>query len=320
MRSSTSKDDQSIRSEWAHGGCPPTVFILGLHRSGTTFLYEALSQVLPVAKLTVHDVVFYKTLIASHMRDGGDADRQRLTSYFQDQVVKTRGRDPLSLSPKTAEEYGWILKRERGSFVVNDKTTSVLKDIVLKLRFLNPDAQAVLLKNPWDTSTVSRIAREFPDAKFVFIRRDPIDILNSELGNMLYFTADRDPLIGLLTNGITGARIGLAVARTLRKLIGTNLFSRLYIRLMIKDIARNTRALDSSFRAVAGGGRTVEVTYGELVDAPVETLEKIAAFVGLPVDQAALSAISPSPRRTGVSPLIASREKALRAQVQQGDT
>ena len=97
MKSVVSACDETIRSVWATAENLPIVFIVGLHRSGTTFLYEALSQVLPVAKLTVQNVVFYRTLIASYLRDGGHHDRQWLKAYFQDNNINTRGRDSLPL-------------------------------------------------------------------------------------------------------------------------------------------------------------------------------------------------------------------------------
>jgi len=307
-------DDESVRPAWESDEIPPMIFIVGLHRSGTTFLYETLSQVLPVAKLTVQNVVYYRALVASYFHDGGKQDEESLTAYFDKHQTKTRGRDALTLSPATAEEYGWILKAESGSYAIGKRSLSVLKDVADKLVFVNPDTQAVLLKNPWDTGNVNTLADEFPDARFIFLRRDPLEILNSELGNLLYFTENRDPLITLLTRQATDTRISLTIARFLRVLLGRRLFSLLCIRLMSKDVANNVQKFNLSL-AGAHKDRTLEITYDDLVDSPKQTLELVASFTELPVNHDVMSRISPKRRGVGLSPLVSDREKYLREQL-----
>ena len=310
MKLTVSADDESIRSEWTSNANPPVIFIIGLHRSGTTFLYETLSRVLPVAKLTVQDVVGYATLVKNYLRDGGRHDCQSLTAYFERHQITTRGRDALLLSPATAEEYGWILKTESGSYSVGDRSLDVLKDIVAKLSFLNPEARAILLKNPWDTGNVDTLAREFPGAKFVFLRRDPMEIVNSELGNMLYFMETRDPLIKLLTKEIPSTRILLTITRIFRRLLGKQLFSRLYVRLILKDVADNVHKFNISL-TFCSPKRALEITYENLIDNPRQTLESVASFAGLDIDKEEASRISPKRRDGGLSPLVAKRKRDL---------
>jgi hypothetical protein len=291
MKLTVSADDESIRSEWTSNANPPVIFIIGLHRSGTTFLYETLSRVLPVAKLTVQDVVGYTTLVTNYLRDGGRHDCQSLTAYFERHQITTRGRDALLLSPATAEEYGWILKTESGSYSVGDRSLDVLK-------------------NPWDTGNVDTLAREFPGAKFVFLRRDPMEIVNSELGNMLYFMETRDPLIKLLTKEIPSTRILLMITRIFRRLLGKQLFSRLYVRLILKDVADNVHKFNISLTC-CNPKRALEITYENLIDNPRQTLESVASFAGLDIDKEEASGISPKRRDGGLSPLVSKRKTDL---------
>ena len=92
------------------------VFILGLHRSGTTFLYGILSRALPVAILTAHRVIDYDRLLLQHKEGSSAMAERRFHGLFRSWDMPTRGIDDVPLSYAMPEEYGWILRRRAGSF------------------------------------------------------------------------------------------------------------------------------------------------------------------------------------------------------------
>jgi hypothetical protein len=309
MPPSRERADEAIRASW-RGRAPQSIaFIVGLHRSGTTFLYESLSRVLPAAKLTVHDVVNFEHLVTGHLTDGGNATREALTRYFSDRHAHTRSNDALPLSPSTAEEYGWILKRRHGSFRSNDRSLPTLRDLTCKLAYIHGEQRALLLKNPWDTAHAPYLAAQFPLARFVFIRREPLEILSSELGNLLHFSGGPDVLLGLLTKDIASTRRLIALFRALRSALGTPLFSRLGVRLLAGDIAMKLESYDAALRAMPRD-RTIEISYAELVADPQGVVRSVAAFLELPVSDAIRSLVA-SRRRDGLSPLVRGREEEL---------
>ena len=253
---------------------------MGLHRSGTTFLYECLSKVLPVAKTTIQHAVFYPQLISSYHTDKGLSDGATLEAYFQHNHASQRGNDNIELNSNTAEEYGWVLREQAGSFVVGTKTAGTLKDLVQKISYMNPECKAILLKNPWDITSAEYIAKTFPQAKFIFIHRNPLEILNSEISNLLYFSRSEDPLLFLLTRNIPEKRILFAIIRFIRLVTTEKLFLKLMTRALAADIASNLQHYEHSLQELPAQS-IIETSYADLVDNTPATLTKICDFLQL---------------------------------------
>lgn len=310
----TSTLDEDVRDVWAGGSPKPLVFIMGLHRSGTTVLYQFLARVLPVCPVTVQDVVFYPRRAQSHVQDGGEADRARLAAYFEENGLARRVLDAIPLSPETVEEYGWILKREAGSFALGEETLPTFRDLVLKLSWLRPDASALLLKNPWDTPRADQVAALFPEARFVFLLRDPIEVLSSELRNATHFSSERNPLVQLLTEGIPRVRFYLGLARMGRRLMGERLSERFLVWWLLKDVMNNLRAYRAAMERIPPS-RVVQLRYSELVDDTRGALERVAQLTGLPVSDA-VDELRARRRSGGLLPAIEARRAELEETVE----
>src|SRR5690606_15866575 len=67
-------------------------------------------------------------------------------------------------------------------------------------QFVTPGAEAVLLKNPWDTGNARNILQWFPNARFIYITRDPIYILNSQINAALSLLSGSQPFQTLLVD------------------------------------------------------------------------------------------------------------------------
>ena len=306
--------DHAIRHRWASVASPRPIFIMGLHRSGTTFLYASLARGLHVARLTLQDVVFFPRRVHSQIEDGGAGDRRRLEAYFAD-CRDTHGGEDMRLSPDAAEEYGWVLRRQAGSFRLSHKTLPAFENLSRKLMFLHPGSRAVLFKNPWDTGFADRIAQLLPEARFVFIRRDPIEILSSELRNAQHFGARRDPLLRLLMNGIPELKALMGIYRLAYHGVGKRAYSRVFLRMLYADIRSNLRRYEAALRQIPPG-RAIEIGYGELVDNTTATLDRVARFLGLPLTDEA-EGIRGRRRPGGLLPAVAAREQELRTGLEQ---
>ncbi len=301
--------DSSISDEWKSDTLPPLIFIMGLHRSGTTFLYESLSKILPVSKVTIQYVIFYPQMVDSHKKDHGKHDKERLEGYFNSNGLSVRGNDNIDLSADTAEEYGWILRKEAGSFTVCPATLETLKNLAQKLNFIAPEKRAVLLKNPWDISHADFIAESFPTAKFIFIRRNPLEILSSEVRNAQHFGKGNDPLLNLLINRIPEKKALFVLIRLLKKTLRKRVFSKLMTRLLFSDIITNLHYYDNALKKLPTE-RTLEISYKELVNETQSVLAAIALFLEMPaiVD---LKEITGERRSGGLISCVADKERDL---------
>jgi len=258
------------------------VFILGLHRSGTTFLYQVLAGSFPVAVLTSHRVVDYDRLLALHGKGATAAAERRLDELFRSWHMATRRIDEVPLSHAMPEEYGWVLRRRAGAFWVSARTAPVLDEICRKLQYLMPSAAAVLLKNPWDAGRAQEILADLPDSRFIFLRRDPVAIVNSQFRIAKLHGAETDPYLDLLLEGIPFGRAWMRLQRVLKRTLGASLYDRVALGHILRNVTSEAGRLEVSWNALPPD-RRLALEYEDLVGDPDGTVERVAAFLDLPV-------------------------------------
>jgi hypothetical protein len=314
-RSSARRPDDGLFEADLRAVKPRPVFIIGLHRSGTTFLYQTITSVFPVASLTVYHVVNYDRILRHHHEGTAAAVQRELDGLFRSWHMATRRMDDVALSQAMPEEYGWILRRWAGAFHTNAKTAPLLDEICRKLKFLAPSAGAVLLKNPWDTGHVSELLAHFPDARFIFLQRDPAAIVNSQFRVARQFSEHLNPFVDLLFRGIPFGRTWLWWQRAVRKAAGAELHGRIALRLILRDATRELSRFETSWNVVPPE-RRVALDYEGLVRDLSAALEKVAFFLGLAPQRDALPE-KPHPRPPTLLPEVAAAEAAFRRRLRE---
>lgn len=314
-RISVSRRDDSLFEMDLHEVTPRPVFIIGLARSGTTFLYQMLTGVFPVASLTVYNVVKYDRILLHHHEGTGAAAGRELDAMFRSWHMATRLIDDIALSHDMLEEYGWVLRRRAGAFHTNAKSAPLLDEICRKLQFIMPSAEAVLQKNPWDTGHAGDILAYFPDARFIFLQRDSVAIVNSQFRIAKYFGENKDPFVNMLFSGIPLGRTWMWLQRALRKVAGEHWHGRIALRYILRDVTRELDRLETSWDTVPPCQR-MALDYGGLVSDPDGALERVAAFLGLaprcdPVYE------KPNPRDPILLPEVAAAEAGFRRRLRE---
>jgi hypothetical protein len=286
------------------------VFIIGLHRSGTTFLYQTLAGAFPVASFTAYHVMNYDRILLQHHDGTAAVARRELDEIFQTWHMATRRIDGITLSHAMVEEYGWVLRRRAGAFHAHAKTVPLLGEICRKLQFLTPAAEAVLLKNPWDTGHVDDLLDYFPDARFIFLQRDPVAIVNSQFRIAKYFGRNKDPYVNLLFSGIPLGRTWMWLQRAVRKAAGERRHGRMVLRYILSGVTRELGRIEESWDRVPPPRRTA-LDYDGLVSGPDEALRKVSAFLGL-VPRSDHASEKPNPRNPALLPEVAAAEAVFR--------
>jgi hypothetical protein len=208
------------------------------------------------------------------------------------------------------EEYGWVLRRWAGAFHANPKTAPLIHRICRKLQFITPSAEAVLLKNPWDTGHVSDLLAHFRDARFIFLQRDPLAIVNSQLRVAENFGKNKNHYVNLLFRGIPMGRTWLWLQRAARKVAGGRRHRRIALRYILAGVTRELVRFEASWDTVPPN-RRLAIDYAELISDPGGSLEKLAAFLGLPLRRDFLLA-KPNPRDPAMLPEVAAAEAGFR--------
>lgn len=272
-------EDAHLVGELGSGELSP-VFIMGLHRSGTTFLYQSLARVYPLAPLTAYHIVFYNRLLSRHAQGIHAEDQALLDRFFSQAGVTTRQVDNIRLSHRTVEEYCWLLKNRAGSVHLNARTVERFEEMCRKLLRLRPDCRNVVMKNPWDTALGPQISGFFPKARFVYISRDPVNILNSQLKAAETFAGHYSPYLDLLLAGFPLGRLTFFAQRMMYRTLGPSRFRAVMCRRLMRDITRELTGYRRAVRGLATDAY-LETSYEQLSQQPESTLERIGEFVGL---------------------------------------
>lgn len=217
---------------------PPLIFILGNHRSGTTWLYQLLAESGRFSVLTAFDVITWGQ---------ADATPAALAEQLDAGGISARKGDGIVVSPTLPEEYCYILNNAGHKSWLTPASLGLFSQIVTAL----DDGRPIVLKNPWDYAHFPFLAQAFPAARFIFIHRHPFRVIHSAVGVFRAIWSERDGYVELLS-------------RRYRRL-----WSNPLTRCLFRWLGTGALALD--VRSVTNGVRSANLHYVEHHDSiPVE--------------------------------------------------
>jgi hypothetical protein len=256
------------------------IFILGLPRSGTTFLHGLMAEdpenLVPRNWQTIYPAPRPPGFDPATHKSARDVDRQLnvfrgLAPGFSDLHPITAD-SPQECSEITAhvfqslrfdttyrvpEYFAWLeLHGHLPAFEFHRKFLQYLQDGV---------ASRWVLKCPDHTFSLDAILQTYPDARFVVVHRDPIAVL----GSVAHLTEVlRKPFLKNTDPGEIGAQVAN------RWIEGANLL------------------LHFDQRTDVAPERKIHLHYHALTSAPLAAIERIYAHFGLDLSPAALAAMS----------------------------
>lgn len=277
--------------------CAPPLFILGHWRSGTTLLQNMLAadreRFVTSTFISAMFPTTFRTsewgltpLLSLLLPQGRPVDGLAMGPQvpMEDEFAYclTTGMSPyLGWSfPHRADHYERYLTFDNVSPAERDRWKQAVRRFVLKLasrarlRRQSPATgeRHVVLKSPPHTARVRLLAELFPNARFLFVHRSPLDV----------FASTKQ----LLKEGLDGLRLQ-DPPRT---------------RSLDDEILDRYRRLHDAYRRDRGllaGGRLVEIRYSDLIADPVQTvvpaLDKLG-FATSSESQRALTAFAESTR------------------------
>jgi hypothetical protein len=144
--------------------------VLGVHRSGTTWLTQSLAR---RGRCNPYSVRHLLSAVEQRHHTP-ESTTERLHSAG----VRERPGDGLPVLASSSEEYGYLLALQAGSSRTTARSVSTLRATVSALQQERPD-HTPLLRNPWDYAATHKLSRWFPRARFVFVHRDPLHTVGS---------------------------------------------------------------------------------------------------------------------------------------------
>jgi len=297
------------------------VFIIGCWRSGTTFLYSCLTELLPVAKITPHVILYYNRLLTSHLMENTvKREKDNLNAYFKANGCLDRAADIVRVSADSPEELAmllgrlykprWVWKQSgveemlRYTIADNpDKTRQICQKLVVTQK---PAKGIVLIKNPLDYGSEATILKHFPNAKFIHITRDPLQVINSTLGIFGTWVRMNPLSFYYWVCFPEWYRFAFCVFKLDQAIQGDYQWGNFMLHTSL--VALNIKMLSLGTRGVSSlpVDRVCHVSYEELMQDPIEHLASISSFIGLPCLPGKLQqlAMSVSPRKEKFLPPI----------------
>ncbi|MDZ4688795.1 MAG: sulfotransferase [Planctomycetaceae bacterium] len=257
------------------------IFIMGEHRSGTTILYKLLGLTECFNITTAFHVLYSDRLLALHSAGTtGDAQRE-LSDLFASWDISTRVIDNMPLEPGMPEEYGMHLFRKSGSPKLKKSNLKLFLDFCRTIQAVEYPERPILLKNPWDFANFGFIKSAIPNARFVFIHRHPIHILNSQLKAMQTNQQAGNPYVRLLIDA-PGFVQTIHKSRPVQAFFRWATSSKNPWRLALRHLASSGEKARCEFIdgiAQLPADSYVSVKYEDLCQQPDEVMGRILAFV-----------------------------------------
>ena len=175
------------------------IFILGVERSGTSILYKLLNATNCFNPVTAYHIIKYSELLHNNINSLEKKTKEDLTNFFKKTYQIDRGIDRLRIIPDFPEECRFVLGQKTGQETLNPKTLKIFIELCKKIRYISENDKPILLKSPKDFSNFIYIKKVFPNAKFIFIHRNPIKTLNSQLKAMRTLLKHKSPYMALLS-------------------------------------------------------------------------------------------------------------------------
>lgn len=252
------------------------VFIMGSARSGTTILYRLLTMTGQFNFVTAYHLVKYDEVVANHRQGTTEAAKRDLSELFRRLEIGGARFDGVEISPDFPEEYGFALS-EGSRLQLSPRTLPRFLELCRKVQSVSERDRPLLLKNPWDARSFLYIKQVLPASRFIFIHRNPADVVRSMLQGMRSLLRDRNPYHALLAR-FYDRLMDRPWRVRLTRLLFTSRFG-VGTKVVAWQVARTARYFLDNVRALPEGDH-VSVRYEDLCRDPEAVVNRILRFLG----------------------------------------
>jgi len=254
------------------------VFILGVHRSGTSILYKMLAATGVFNTVTAYHLLQYHELLYNYHEKKEVEAKQQLTESFLKNGLRDRGIDQLKVTADFAEEYGFLLATRTMRMSITRKNVDLFEEMCKKIQFISGNQKPLLLKNPYDFNNFLIIKQMFPSARFVFIHRHPQKTISSLVKAMRTILDEKNPYTTRLSKVYDQWYSNPLLLYPLRFV-----FKRMpecSVVLLTNITARMTHYYIKNIKKLSEEDY-ISITYEELCTFPSETLRRIMNKLGV---------------------------------------
>ncbi len=277
------------------------VFILGVHRSGTSILYKMLTATGCFNPVTAYHLIDYDHLLLHYHEKKEQTAKQELTDSLRKNGLIDRGIDRLSITPDFAEEYGFLLGARTGQMRLTKKNIMLFIELCKKITYIEGNKKPILLKNPYDFPNFLFLTEMFPNARFVFIHRHPQKTISSTLQAIRTLLKEKNPYTARLSRIYDQWYSNPILLLPLRFIV--HFFAEGCVVILTWNTKRSTRYYLRNIHHLQQN-MYISITYEELCEHPRETLQNILEKLQMtPVQPVDIEALM-KPRSVKLDPAV----------------
>ena len=277
------------------------VFILGVHRSGTSILYKMLTATGCFNPVTAYHLINYHELLSNYHKQKEHLAKQQLTESLLKNGLVDRGIDRLKITADFAEEYGFLLGTKTIQMRITRNNIVLFTELCKKIQVITGNDKPILLKNPYDFPNFIFLKEKFPNARFVFIHRHPLKTISSTLLAIRTLLQEKNPYTTRLSRVYEQCYANPLLLQPLRFIfqelpecgvVGLLRITKKATGYYLKNIGRLPK---NDF---------VSITYEDLCAHPQDTLRNLIESLSLTTTQKVDAASLISPRKVEVDPSV----------------
>ncbi len=279
------------------------IFIMGTHRSGTTWLHQLLAETGSFDYLSAYHLIQYDVLPAQPREPRLAPAYKELCETFEKIALDGRVIDDVRITPDSPEEYGFVLSNAGTGLRITPRNLAIIEEMCRRLRSI--PARPVILKNPWDYANFIYLKQAIPGARFLFIHRHPERVIHSGLRATRSVLGSPNAYLALCSHDYVRLFSGAPRQRlrlSLRRLFSSR-WLEVGVRLTTAAIARGNLYFVENIGRLAPGDY-FSFRYEDLCERPVELLARVLDFLGVQPTRGAALRTTPRPRRTELLPEV----------------
>jgi Sulfotransferase family len=258
------------------------VFILGLHRSGTTILYHMLNETGNFDVLTLYHVLNFDRLLYDHEHHLIDEEKRNINRLLQEKGITNRRTDAIEVTSEYEHEYMYVFSERDYPWKLTGENKEVFESLCKKIKYLSDDKKPVLLKNPYDYGNFLYIKELYPHAKFVFIQRNPLEVISSTMKLWKTRLLRKDEFVCLYS------KRSAQMYQNPLILWGYRLFYTLRFPLGVFEVFWRAKAgTDSYLKNISQLSKEdfLSIRYEDLCEKPNDVITEILRFLGVQSDK-----------------------------------
>ncbi len=254
------------------------VFIMGSHRSGTTLMHQTLQATQCFNVVTAYHIIRYDEIVHNHLSGVTDERKADLAALFEQKDLRNRGIDGIEVSPDAPVEYGFALRGEGYRPKLKPGNLENFIELCKKVQLTSDPDRPLLLKTPLDFLNFMYVKEVFPDSRFIFIHRNPVNTINSQLRSIKSMLSAKNEYGAMLMDWYSDI-FDQPVRLKLARFMFSSHFG-LGARLMTRGAAKATNYFLENISSLSESDY-IGLRYEDLCREPRSSIAKILEHLGL---------------------------------------